>query len=304
MITVRGATELPASPDLSHFHGPISNQFRSQQPPGEDLSWPLTAEQIEFYRREGYLSGIRLLSDEQIEALRSELATFVQLDHPGKELWYEYHSNESTDASLVLFHALGAWRIGQAFHDLLWHPGFVTAASQLLEGPVRFWHDQLFCKPAQHGGVVAWHQDYSYWTRTAPMAHLTCWIALDDSDRDNGCVEYIPGSHRWDLLPITGLAGDMNAIRQVLNDEQWEKMQHPVAAELKAGYATFHHPLMVHGSRENRTARPRRATVINAVRDGVCSQSDQPLLAGVTALSVGQPLGGQFFPLLGNAPGW
>ena len=61
-------------------------------------------------------------------------------------------------------------------------------ASQLLGGPVRFWHDQLFCKPAHHGGVVAWHQDYSYWTRTEPMSHLTCWIALDDSDRDNGCL--------------------------------------------------------------------------------------------------------------------
>ena len=55
------------------------------------------------------------------------------------------------------------------------------AASQLLGGAVRFWHDQLFCKPAKHGGVVAWHQDYSYWTRTKPMAHLTCWIGLDDS---------------------------------------------------------------------------------------------------------------------------
>ena len=74
---------------------------------------------------------------------------------------------------------------------------------------MRFWHDQLFCKPAQHGGVVAWHQDYSYWTRTKPMAHLTCWIGLDDATKDNGCLQYLPGSHRWSLLPITGLAGDM-----------------------------------------------------------------------------------------------
>jgi hypothetical protein len=75
-----------------------------------------------------------------------------------------------------LFHALGAWRIAPGFHDLLWNPAFVMPAAQLLDGPVRFWHDQLFCKPAQHGGVVAWHQDYSYWTRTQPMAHLSCWI--------------------------------------------------------------------------------------------------------------------------------
>ena len=100
------------------------------------------------------------------------------------------------------------------FHDILWNPRFTVPASQLLGGGVRFWHDQLFCKPAQHGGVVAWHQDYSYWTRTQPMAHLTCWIGLDDATRDNGCLQYIPGSHRWDLLPITGLAGDMDSIRE------------------------------------------------------------------------------------------
>src|SRR5256885_674880 len=83
----------------------------------------------------------------------------------------------------VLFHALGAWRITPGFHDLLWNPAFTVPASQLLGGAVRFWHDQLFCKPAHHGGVVAWHQDYSYWTRTQPLAHLTCWIGLDDSNR-------------------------------------------------------------------------------------------------------------------------
>ena len=62
----------------------------------------------------------------------------------------------------------------------------------MLGGAVRFWHDQLFCKPARHGGVVAWHQDYSYWTRTVPMNHLTCWIALDDAavDRD---IDELPG---------------------------------------------------------------------------------------------------------------
>jgi ectoine hydroxylase-related dioxygenase (phytanoyl-CoA dioxygenase family) len=213
-------------------------------------------------------------------------------------LWYEYHTNESPNPHKVLFHALGAWRITPGFHDVLWHPAFTVPASQLLGGKVRFWHDQLFCKPAEHGGVVAWHQDYSYWTRTQPMAHLTCWIGLDDSTRENGCVHYVPGSHRWNLLPITGLAGDMEAIREVLNDEQWEQFTHPVAAELKAGECSFHHPLMVHGSFENRTPRPRRATVVNVIRDGVQSASSDILLDGVPPIAPGNEMGGQFFPLL------
>lgn len=145
---------------------------------------------------------------------------------------------------------------------------------------------------------MAWHQDYSYWTRTQPMAHLTCWIGLDDSTKANGCVHYVPKSHRWTLLPITGLAGDMNAIREVLSPEQWEQFTHPVAIELKAGECSFHHPLLVHGSFENKTDKPRRATVINVFRDGVQSASDQPLLAGVPPVPPGQAMGGQFFPFL------
>ncbi len=288
--------------DLSEVHELLGDLFAF---PESEEGWDrfrLTPEQLEFYRENGYLSGVPILTPEQVETLRTELAEFFDPAHEGRELWYEYHTNESGDPDRVLFHALGAWRIKPGFHDLLWNPAFTVPASQLLGGAVRFWHDQLFCKPALHGGVVAWHQDYSYWTRTIPMAHLTCWIGLDDSTRENGCLHYVPGSHRWELLPITGLAGDMQAIREVLSNEQWEAFTHPVPIELRAGECSFHHPLMVHGSFENRTERPRRATVINAFRDGVQSNSEEEMLAGVPPIPVGQPMTGRFFPLLSGDP--
>lgn len=284
--------------DLSQRHELVGDLFELPASAEQWQAYRLTDEQIASYREQGYVAGVRILTDEQVEKLRRELQGFFNPQHEGRELWYEYHTNESPDPNRVLFHALGAWRIGPAFHDILWHPAFTVPASQLLEGAVRFWHDQLFCKPARHGGVVAWHQDYSYWTRTKPMAHLTCWIGLDDSDRDNGCLQYIPRSHHWDLLPITGLAGDMNAIREVLSDEQWATFQKPVAIELKKGECAFHHPLLIHGSFENRTERPRRAVVINVFRDGVCSDADTPLLEGVPVVPKGQAMGGQFFPPL------
>ena len=287
--------------DLSKVAEPLGKLFQLPPSAADWVPLRLSDEQVAFYHENGYLAGVRILDDRQIEILRGELGELVDPKHPGHDLFYEFHSNESIDSSKVLFHALGAWRISPGFHDVLWAPAFTMAASQLLDGAVRFWHDQLFCKPAKHGGIVAWHQDYSYWTRTQPMAHLTCWIGLDDSTRDNGCVHYVPRSHRWPLLPITGLAGDMEAIRAALDDEQWRQFQNPVAIELKAGECSFHHPLMVHGSYANKTPQPRRATVINAVRDGVKSASDEPLLAGVPPVPSGQPLGGQFFPLLFKA---
>ena len=284
--------------DLSLRHDLVGDLLELPETKSDWEKYRLTDEQVAFYHEQGYLKGIRILTDEQIEKLRTELAEFFNPQHEGHELWYEYHTNESSRPDTVLFHALGAWRIRPGFHDILWHPAFTVAASQLLGGAVRFWHDQLFCKPAKHGGVVAWHQDYSYWIRTKPMAHLTCWIGLDDSTKDNGCVHYVPGSHNWTLLPITGLAGNMDAIKEVLSPTQWEQFQHPVAIELKKGECSFHHPLMVHGSFENRTDRPRRATVINAFRDGVKSDKNEELLQGVPPIPVGSKMEGQFFPLL------
>lgn len=283
--------------DLSLHHEPITQLFARATTSLDWNQYRLTNDQVDFFHEHGYLAGIRALKGEQLEALRSELAELIDPNHPGHDLFYEFHSNESANPNTVLFHALGAWRISTAFHDLLWNPAFLMPAAQLLGGAVRFWHDQLFVKPPHHGGVVAWHQDYSYWTRTQPMAHLSCWIGLDDSTRENGCVHYVPGSHRWNLLPITGLANDLHSIQTVLTDQQKAQFR-PVAIELKAGECSFHHPLMVHGSFENRSDRPRRGAVINVFRDGVKSVSDSPLLEGVPSIPSGQKMGGQFFPRL------
>lgn len=284
--------------DLAERHSPTGDLFQCGPEASAQKRFALSEDQLAFFDENGYVAGMQLLSEAQVDALREELKGLMDPAHPAHGLFYEFHLNESGDPQNALFHALGAWRIASGFHDLLWNPAFTVPARQLLGGPVRFWHDQLFCKPPREGGVVAWHQDFSYWTRTEPMAHLSCWIGLDDSTRENGCLSYIPGSHRWDLLPITGLAGDMQAIEAVLTSEQRERFARPVYVELRRGQAAFHHPLIVHGSEANRSARPRRATVINAFRDGVRSASDEPLLAGVPPIAKGQKMEGRFFPLL------
>ncbi|HMQ64035.1 MAG TPA: phytanoyl-CoA dioxygenase family protein [Flavilitoribacter sp.] len=284
--------------DLATEHHPVSDLFPQPATPGEWEQYRISDEQVAFFRENGYLSGIRILDDRQIEVLRKELAELTDPDHPGHHLFYEYHSNESTDPDTVVFHALGHWRITPGFHDVLWSPAFLMAAHQLLGGGVRFWHDQIFSKPARHGGVVAWHQDYSYWTRTGPMNHLTCWIGLDDADRQNGCLNYIPGSHRWGLLDRPTLTGEMEGLMQFLDPDQRKAMENPAAIELKAGHCTFHHPLMVHGSYANYTERPRRAFVLNVFKDGVISNSDEVLLEGVPVIPKGEKMEGRFFPLL------
>ena len=149
------------SSDLSTHHALISDLFTLPASRDEWEQYRLRDEQVEFFHEFGYLTGIRMLTDEQAAGLRSQLEYLMSPDCANHPLWYEHHANDAAQADTILFHALGAWRIQPGFHDLLWNPAFTLAASQLLGGAVRFWHDQLFCKPAHHGGNVAWHQDYS-----------------------------------------------------------------------------------------------------------------------------------------------
>lgn len=285
--------------DLSLYHETVTKIFPKLSKEEAWEKYKLSTEQVEFFKENGYLANVKLLDDAQVDQLVKEVDEIMDPHHPGHHLFHEFHSNESKDPNAVLFHSLGHWRITGGFHDALWNPAFVVAASQLLgDRAVRFWHDQLFCKPAHHGGVVAWHQDYSYWTRSVPMQHLTCWVALDDSNRENGCLCYIPKSHRWGLLDKPDLAGDMNGLEKFLTEEQKSEFKNKVYIEMKKGHGTFHHPLLVHGSYENKSPRSRRAFVLNVFAEGTASDTDGELLQGVPPIAKGKKMEGQFFPLL------
>lgn len=287
------------SRDLADYGNLVSDMFKWPENKSDWAKYRLSDEQVNQFKTLGYVSNIKLLEEDQVAQLNEELLSVMDPQNPNHDLLYEFHSNESEDPNRVIFHSLGHWRMTPGFHDVLWNPAFVMAAYQLLgEKTVRYWHDQLFCKPAKHGGVVAWHQDYSYWTRTLPMQHLTCWVGLDDSLMENGCLQYVPESHKWGLLDKPSLTGEMKGLVEFINEEQAKALENPTPIEMKKGHAAFHHPLLVHGSFENNSERSRRAFVLNVFADGTYSNSDDTLLAGVPPIKTGEQMEGKFFPLL------
>ncbi|NML40376.1 phytanoyl-CoA dioxygenase family protein [Chitinophaga sp. G-6-1-13] len=292
----------PLLSDFANYSMPVSDLFQQPSTAAEWEQYMLTEEQIKSFCENGFISGIRILSEEQVDVLNTELVTLQAAGPEKKKLFYHYESNESEDPDKVLFHAIGGWRVTPGFHDLIWSPAYRMAAYQLLGCSFRLFHDQLFCKPAKHGGVVAWHQDFSYWTFTKPMHHLTCWIGLDDATKENGCLYYVPGSHKWGLLPITGLTGDMDAVTEVLSPAQNEVFKNKVANELPKGYASFHHPLTMHGSYANYSDRPRRAVVINAMAAETFGNTEHyeriDALHSFPPMEQDKVLDSKFFPLL------
>jgi len=260
----------------------------------------LSTREIELYRDKGYLVFERLIHGETLEHHVNVLRDAVDRskDIPGDAHWtFELDENGVERPEHMLHKIQGVCVAVPEILELAREPAIVDKVETLLGPEIDVFGTKFFPLLPGGGTSTHWHQDNFYFDTWADDI-VTCGIYLEDTTRENGCLWYVPDSHRWPLLPITGLAGGMDAIREVLDDEQLAQFDARVPIELKAGQASFHHPLMVHGSYENKTDRPRRAMVLNVVRDGVQSDSNEPLLDGVDVIPKGEPLGGRFFPLL------
>ena len=257
----------------------------------------LTAAQADAFARDGYVGPVDLLAPDEVAAVRAAIADVIGRLLDLADRLYEVEHAYTERPGEVVCHFLGGWRVHPALRALVFHPRAAAMAAQLLGVPtVRFWHDQVFAKPPRHPGVVPWHQDYSYWTRTAPACHLTINIMLDDADEQSGCVQFVPGSHRWGLLPKLPFDAPLEAIRAHLPaGTAWQ----PVPVPLRAGQATIHHSHTLHGSDQNRSERWRRAAVLNYLGGHVrVADGSAPLLRGTPLLPTGALVDGPWFPLV------
>lgn len=257
------------------------------------------AGELERYERDGFLVGLPVLAPEEVEDLRA------RVDHIHEHLaeyeprLYEVEEAWSERPDEVVCHFLGGWLVDDALRELVFDPRITGPVAQLLGVErLRFWHDQVFYKPAGHPGLVPWHQDYSYWTRTGPPRHITINIMLDDADPESGCLQFVPGSQRWGLLPSLPFDSDLEAIRAHLDPEQAAAFL-PVPAPVRAGEATVHHSHTLHGSAGNASDRPRRALVFNYMAaDTRVVEGGQPLLRNTPALPAGALVEGPHFPVV------
>jgi ectoine hydroxylase-related dioxygenase (phytanoyl-CoA dioxygenase family) len=287
-----------ATPPLTQA-APLTGLFPSLGSRRDAERYRLDEAQVAAFRENGYVAGIRVLEGAALDAVREAVERLRARTSPSIELLYEVEKDYYRDPARNAFHCLGGWLLEPALHDLVFHPAATVPAAQLLGlDRLRLWHDQLFYKPPRHPGVVAWHQDFSYWTRTLPMRHVTLNVVLDDTTLENGCLHYVPGSHRWPLLPPVSFGQNMEAFRDLVPEEVRGRFR-PVPVPLAAGEASIHHPLTVHGSYGNASAGPRRAAVLNYMAPDTRSADGRlPLLDGTALVERGAVIEGEHFPIV------
>ena len=132
---------------------------------------------------------------------------------------------------------------------------------QLIGPDIALWNMSFFAKPAQNGKKTPWHQDGQYWP-IRPLSTCTVWIAIDDATVENGCMQFIPGSHR-DKRLMKHYQNDDKALtlNQELVKEEYESHE-PVNVELKAGQISLHDVYLAHGSAVNTSPHPRRGMTL------------------------------------------
>ncbi len=202
----------------------------------------LTPEEKDFFEENGYLAGLKVLNEQEIDFFKREAQRILDLKAPGLEPT-----------------AVKGWHMrDRSVFQIATHPQLLDYLEDLLGPNLLLWGNRIFCKQPGSNVSVAWHQDISAWP-LYPYKTVTVWLAVDDSDAANGALEVIPGSHKIGELPHTqGGDGYGNALDKNLGIRSGVDETKKISLTLKKGEVSIHHTQLVHGSPVNPSPTRRR----------------------------------------------
>ncbi|MAG36770.1 MAG: phytanoyl-CoA dioxygenase, partial [Dehalococcoidia bacterium] len=228
----------------------------------------LTQAQVEQFHEEGFLIVEDLLTSDEVAAMRAR-AEEIASPEPAEEVRFRRQvepavdrgEKEADDYELSLRKMTGlALSREEVFAAHARRPRIVEIITSLLGPNLTLYQDQLFMKPPRVGSRQPYHQDQPAGFNIDPPEHLvTCWTALDDSTEENGCLWYLPGSHKLGALSREE-RGEYEA--QAADGE----LADAVPLVVRAGGCGFHHGWLLHASGVNLSEKRRRGYATHYVR--------------------------------------
>jgi ectoine hydroxylase-related dioxygenase (phytanoyl-CoA dioxygenase family) len=210
----------------------------------------LAVEQVETYRRDGFLTVPGFFSEADLAPVEAYLQRHAddtwthKNDDPLREAHYHY----------------------RPLYDLCTLPRLLDTVEVLLGPDLVLLYSHIMNK--KPGGLrVAWHQDGPYWPRVEPKIAVTAWIPLDDATPENGCMRVIPGTQRGHR----DLGQRSTDTPDLIQDQPFElppdlvDEARAVDIILRRGDLSLHDSYLVHGSEPNRSGNRRAALTIRYV---------------------------------------
>ena len=222
----------------------------------------LTSQQLDFYRREGYLVVHDVLDATELERLRAAMFALVDgargvSDHTDLYDLEDSHTPESPRVRrLKLPH-----RHHPAFAELIRSPKVLALLTPLLGPSVRMHTCKLNLKSTAYGAPVEWHQDWAFYPHTNDDV-LAMGVMLDDFEPDNGPMMVVPGTQFGPIHDHHQSGVFVGAIDPTLVRDELARAVPLIA---KAGSITLHHARLIHGSAQNTSGRSRNFLLYEAM---------------------------------------
>ncbi len=252
------------------------------------MNTKLTDEQITFYRENGFVVLEGFLEGEELRHWQK--TTQEAVDQRLADVSTGLNNQGDPDAyyAQVFTQCIKLADSHPGMRQLMLDERLGKLAATLagVDG-IRIWHDQALFKPP-FGNPTAWHLDNPYWSFSSRDA-ISIWIALDDATRDNGCLYYLPGTHKTATHQNTGIGHNQADLFKLY--PQWREIQ-SVGCPAPAGTAVLHNGLTAHGAGANMTNQPRRAMTCAYMPDGSTFNGIRNVLPAeyFTSLQVGDIL--------------
>ncbi len=209
----------------------------------------VSPEQERAFRQDGYLHVRGLLDGEEANLLRET----IERDREVEASIYERADASGAKAKLSLWTEPGDDLYGMIARSRR----VVDAMERFLGDEVYHYHSKLVAKDPHVGGGFEWHQDYGYWYHNACLFPdmAACMIAIDRTDRENGCLEVLAGSHRMGRIDHVALGSQVTADPERV-DEATKRLPSALI-EMASVDGLFFHANLLHRSAPNRSGRRR-----------------------------------------------
>ena len=224
----------------------------------------LSLDQISLYNKDGYLILKEFCSKREVD----NLLDYVSKDSSITDNVLDLNDESGKKTKLSLWFTPGDNILGYLARS----EKVVNSISQLLgsDSPVCHFHSKLLQKKPRIGGAWEWHQDYGYWYKNQfmfPNQLISIMVALSPSNKENGCIQFIKGSHKLGRLNHGFKGEQVGADMEMVNNAL--KTMEIVYSDLNAGDALIFHSNILHRSAANLSENPRWSII-----SCYCSQSN------------------------------
>ena len=221
--------------------------------------------EVRKFREDGYLAIDSITSADDVARLRESYDRIFE-QRAGRELGLQFDlaGADGDDDEASLPQILQPARFAPEMNDSELLTNASALARDLLGPDAVCTIDHAILKPANHGAATPWHQDAAYWDPNLIFKTISIWVPLQDATLENGCMQFVPGSHKMDVLPHRSIGGDTRVHGLELSEPDEDLLSRAVACPIPAGGCTIHGGYMLHYASPNRSNQPRRALILGA----------------------------------------